>query len=63
MDKEFEAWIRKTDQHILAVTEAFDSGDLPDIAYWDLWESGVSPKEAAIYALENAGYPEDLLYE
>ena len=34
--------------------------DLPDVPYYDWFEDGISPQEAAEMALEESGFPMDL---
>lgn len=59
----FKVWMGKVDKVLISITDAFDSGGLPDIGYWDLWNDGASPEEAAAEALENAGYPTEMYEE
>jgi len=57
----FDTWLAKVDQILLRATEAFTSGDLADQPYWNWWNDGVSPREAALDALEDNGYPMEML--
>lgn len=50
---DFEVWKEKVDA-ILENSIGLTSDDLPDICYWDLWESGVTPRAAALEALHNS---------
>ena len=51
----FENWLKQVD--VCLVNECgLDSQDLPDINYASLYDAGEKPSEAALEALENAGY-------
>lgn len=52
----FEKWMERVDQVILDIS-GFSSQDLPDKAYWDMWNDGVSPREAGISVLEDENFP------
>lgn len=54
MAQTFEQWMQRVNQ-ILGSTIGLDADDLPDWHYYDAWEDGVPPKEAAREALEYAG--------
>lgn len=51
----FEAWMEEVNTEI-EYTCGLTSSDLPDVAYYDMYEDGLSPSSAAMEALENAGY-------
>lgn len=53
--KEFEAWMKRVDG-FLEKEFLLDSKDLPDRPYWDEWQDGMTPVEAAKEALEYAGW-------
>jgi len=53
--------MQEVDRQLLEATEAFDSDSLPDIGYYDIWESGGLPFDAVLAALEEAGYPLEML--
>ena len=55
----FKNWMNEVDQIIDGIC-GLSYLDLPDICYRDLFDSGCDPEEAAIEALEYAGYPADL---
>lgn len=46
----FEQWMKKVNAKLVA-TCGLESSDLADIAYYDLFEDGLSPAEAAKEAL------------
>jgi hypothetical protein len=52
----FEAWMKRVDQHLVAMS-TLRSSDLADQTYHDWYDSGMTPKEAAIETLENEGFP------
>lgn len=51
----FERWMDAVDR-VLEGMLGINTRDLADIEYWDLWNSGASPQEAADEALANEGY-------
>lgn len=55
MVKTFEMWMNEVDA-LLEETCGLSSSDLPDVAYYDMYDDGLSPRSAAREALENAGY-------
>jgi hypothetical protein len=55
----FETWMEKVDEALEQIV-GLSSLDLPDIDYYSLYESGVSPRRAARRAIKEAG-GEDLL--
>lgn len=57
----FEEWMNQIDKIIGSVAFGMQHNDLPDIAYYDLYENGVPPQEAAEEALIEAGAPEELI--
>jgi|PlaIllAssembly_1097288.scaffolds.fasta_scaffold00151_2 hypothetical protein len=55
MKAPFEEWMKKVDAAVEA--KAFVSiHDLPDMAFYALWEDGLSPTAVARLALEEAGW-------
>lgn len=48
--------MRRVDAHIMRVTGAFDSGDLPDQPYRAWYDDGMSPLDAAFETLIQEGY-------
>lgn len=50
----FEEWMRKVDQAVQRIT-GLGVFDLPDVAYRDWYDDGVSVKSAASRAIKNAG--------
>jgi hypothetical protein len=50
----FERWMQAVDAEIERRT-GFTSDDLPDVSYWDWWDSGLTPIAAAGRVLRNAG--------
>lgn len=58
----FEQWMERVDTAVQAL--AFVSvHDLEDQPFYDWWEFEWTPRQAAIEALEYAGYPVELLYD
>ncbi len=51
--KRFEAWMTKVDEALERKT-MLTSGDLPDCAYWDWFDDGVTPARAAERAFRSA---------
>ena len=56
----FESWMRAVDAAVQALSY-LSVYDLADQTFYDWYESGYTPKEAARETLENEGYPMDLL--
>lgn len=56
MQESFEKWMSRTDAALLAVS-GLSSTCLPDAAYWDMWDEGCSPVEAAQSVLEENDFP------
>ena len=55
MDKNFETWMAEVDRRlVLACGMGVD--DLPDCNYRDAFDAGISPKEIANEALDEAGW-------
>ena len=55
MDKNFETWMAEVDRRlVLACGMGVD--DLPDYNYRDAFDEGISPKEIANEALDEAGW-------
>lgn len=51
----FEAWLKQVNR-IVFQTCGLGVEDIPDYDYWSNWDAGVSPKETAEEALDNAGW-------
>jgi hypothetical protein len=49
----FEKWKEEVDRKLIKLC-GLDSGCLPDVDYWGLYQTGDTPIEAAKYALEEA---------
>ncbi len=53
-DAAFRAWMRKVDAYVQGITDGLSVDDLPDYAYRDAYEDGVSPIRAARAAVRAA---------
>lgn len=53
-DDAFQKWFYKANIECMRLT-SLDLNDLPDVSYRDMFEDGLSPKEAAEAAIEEAG--------
>ena len=53
----FKQWMQKVDD-IISARFGISYRDLPDIAYYDMWEDGRTPAAAARRALKEAGWTE-----
>ncbi len=51
-DMEFETWMKAVNRW-LRQHASVDADDLVDYSYYDAWEDGATPAEAAVEALEN----------
>ena len=56
----FEMYMKAVNR-ILTDRVMLSSQDLPDIAYYDMYNDGVTPAEAAQEALIEAGAPDELI--
>jgi len=56
----FALWLRRVDSAVGRIC-GLSHSDLPDISYYDLFRDEVAPEQAAREALEEAGFPADLL--
>lgn len=54
-DMLFNKWMAEANGHVLRLT-GVSIYELPDCTFRDWFDDGVSPKEAAEYALEEAGF-------
>ena len=54
----FKVWLRHVDRQVSKKC-GLGCMDLPDIDYWNLWNDGVEPRDAAFEVLEEAGFPLD----
>lgn len=50
----FDSWMNRVDDSLDEMC-GMDTACLPDCDYWNWWNGGMEPKEAAILAIENAG--------
>ena len=50
----FEAWMVQVDNVFVAET-SLGRDDWPDNCYWDMWESGMTPREAFLDTMESEG--------
>ena len=55
----FAQWKVEVNAHVMARAGLF-ADDLPDVPYYDWFEDGISPHEAAEMVLEESGFPMDL---
>ena len=55
----FAQWKIEVNAHVMARAGLF-ADDLPDMPYYDWFEDGCSPQEAAEMVLEDSGFPMDL---
>lgn len=55
----FAQWKAKVNACVIAKAGVF-ADDLPDMPYYDWFEDGCSPQEAAEMVLEESGFPLDL---
>lgn len=55
---DFEQWMRKVDAEIAERLLGLTSSDLPDKCYRDMYETDMTPEEAAAEVLEEEGYTE-----
>jgi hypothetical protein len=51
-NKKFEKWMAMVDKHIGKVIPGISSRDLGDQCYYDMWADGVTPREAAMAAID-----------
>ena len=51
-NKSFEDWMTKTNEWLAKICGCI-SDDLPDAAYYDMFENGLTPREAATQALND----------
>ena len=49
---EFESWLDKVDACFIKVT-GLDRDSWPDQDYWNMFDSGLTPMEALLEAIEN----------
>ena len=52
----FEEWIAKVDAILISIC-GLGHSDLPDMAYWDSWDDGVTPQEMVEDVLEDNHWP------
>lgn len=55
----FESWLEKVDSCFIRVT-GLDRDSWPDQDYWNMFDSGLTPMQATIEAIENE-YGEEAL--
>lgn len=56
----FEQWLAAVDREVIAIC-GISVHELPDWDFWNAWNDGVPPEEAAEEVLINADFPIDLL--
>ena len=54
----YNQWMREVDCQVAGIA-GVSVHDLPDCPFRDWYEDNVTPVEAAAWALEEAGFPED----
>jgi hypothetical protein len=52
----FKDWMAIVDERIASELMGLTSWDIPDWGYWDAWNDGVNPNDAAYAALADAGF-------
>jgi hypothetical protein len=52
----FEQWMSRVDRFLEAIC-GLGSSDLADVAYYEMYLDGISPRDAALDALDENGYP------
>ena len=57
---DFQAWMKKVDEHMTRLS-SLDSRCIADWCYYDAFEGGDTPEEAAEQALLADGFPEELI--
>lgn len=50
----FEQWMEKVNRHVQN-TVGLDCSDLPDVPYYDMYEDGKTPRNAAAEAIIEGG--------
>ena len=48
----YEQWMEDVDHEVMDITESIGVHDLADFMSYDAWADGMSPREAAIEALQ-----------
>ena len=56
----FNAWMAQVDSMVTRIC-GLGVHDLPDQCFADWFQDGISPREAAERALEDSGFPMDLI--
>jgi hypothetical protein len=54
----YNEWMRKVNNEVISLA-GVSTDDLADFDSWDEWDSGTSPRDAAILALEGSNFPFD----
>ena len=52
----FEEWMRLVDNEVVSIS-GLSVHDLADQPFWDMWNDGCPPSEAAHETLEEEGFP------
>jgi len=52
----FEKWMKRVDSHMESIC-GLSSNDLEDYIYYDCFDADQTPKQTALEALEDAGFP------
>lgn len=61
-DPLFDVWMTQVDERLATIC-GLPSGDLPDMPYYDMFDGGTTPEDAACDALEVAGFPMEELVQ
>ena len=56
----FVRWLNRVDREVSKIS-GLGVNDLADRPYWDQWNDGMAPADAAIDCLEYSDFPEELL--
>ena len=55
----FKTWMKRVNKVFFSVGLSVE--DIGDMDWWEMWNDETTPTEATIEALENEGYPMELL--
>lgn len=56
--RDFDAWKKQVDSVLLSIC-GLSGDDLADVDYYSMFENDYSPKDAALYVLEENDFPFD----
>jgi len=51
---DFDQWMEKVDYCVAMLFCGLSTSDLPDVDFWELFDGGDTPEEAALFVIENA---------